>query len=169
MKQYCQANLIDLKSLLEKLNQNQYTTSLNTLSGASIGQHYRHILELYQCLLQGLKRDEINYDARHRNQNMEVDIEFATSTIDKIIEDINSIASNKIVTLKGNFACEKEGEINIITSIYRELAYNIEHSIHHQALIRIGLMELECDHYIDTNFGVAPSTVRFRQKSIPTS
>jgi hypothetical protein len=43
------------------------------------------------------------------------------------------------------------------------LAYCLEHTIHHQALIKIGLMELNLIHLIDQHFGVAPATIRFKK------
>lgn len=164
MKLHCQENLESLGILALKLNNYQFTKELKTLSGATIGQHYRHILELYQSLLIGLSRDEINYDSRVRDIALETDVKNALELLSKIKFGINNISNNRVLTLKGNYACEKDGEINIITSIYRELAYNLEHSIHHQALIKVGLMELGCENYIDDNFGVAPSTIRFRNQ-----
>jgi len=50
----------------------------------------------------------------------------------------------------------------IKTSLDRELVYNIEHAIHHMAIIRIAI-ENEFDSVsIDKHFGVAYSTIRFR-------
>lgn len=164
MKLHCQLNLIELETLLMKLDNNQFTFKLKTLSGATIGQHYRHIIELYQCLHKGLERDEINYDARARDLSLESHVNQCMEQLNAIRLGIENIARNRILTLKGNFACEKEGQINIITSTYRELAYNLEHSIHHQALIKVGLMELGCEEYIDESFGVAPSTIRYRNQ-----
>lgn len=50
------------------------------------------------------------------------------------------------------------------TFINRELAYCLEHSIHHQALIKVGLKEQNIENLIDENFGVAPATIRHKQK-----
>lgn len=164
MKSHCIYNLEDLEILLSKMNTKLYTFELKSLSGATIGQHFRHILELYQCLLSGIDREEINYDSRVRDKLIENEISVALDTIGKIKKSIGDLTSNRILTLKGNYACEKDGEINIITSLYRELAYNLEHSIHHQALIRVGLMELNSENLITDSFGVAPSTLRFRNE-----
>lgn len=166
MKMHCQRNLEELVVLAKQLSNEQYTSGLRFLSGASIGQHFRHIIELYQCLLKGIEHDEVNYDSRVRDTSIETSVEKAVSCISKIQLEIGEILNNKVVTLKGNYACEKEGEINIITSIYRELAYNLEHSIHHQALIKVALMELGCETMISETFGVAPSTVRYRSEMV---
>ena len=51
----------------------------------------------------------------------------------------------------------------INSSFERELLYCLDHAIHHQALIKIGLKELDLDHLIAREFGVAYSTLRHRQ------
>lgn len=162
MKIHCQDNIIELELLANKLCNEQFTHVLKSLSGATIGQHYRHIIELYQCLLKGIQRDEVNYDSRIRDKSIEMDIHIAVDCLDNIKSELDNILINKVITLKGNYACEKDGEINIITSVYRELAYNLEHSIHHQALIKVALIELDCNNLINDSFGVAPSTIRFK-------
>jgi hypothetical protein len=43
------------------------------------------------------------------------------------------------------------------------MVYNIEHCIHHQALIKVALNEMEANHLINKNFGIAPSTIQYRK------
>ncbi len=43
------------------------------------------------------------------------------------------------------------------------MVYNIEHCIHHQALIKVALNEMEANHLINKNFGMAPSTIQYRE------
>ena len=51
----------------------------------------------------------------------------------------------------------------ISTNYFREIAYNLEHTIHHMALIRVGLRELG-DIPVDDSYGVASSTIKYRQQ-----
>jgi hypothetical protein len=53
--------------LLFDLGDRTYSRVVPAPYKASIGQHYRHILEHFQCLTRGLRSHEINYDARERN------------------------------------------------------------------------------------------------------
>jgi hypothetical protein len=46
----------------------------------------------------------------------------------------------------------------------REMVYLVEHSIHHYALIRIGLQENFPKIIIPENFGIAYSTIKHREK-----
>ncbi|MDC1012234.1 hypothetical protein OAQ04_03240 [Flavobacteriaceae bacterium] len=50
------------------------------------------------------------------------------------------------------------------SSFLRELAYCLDHRIHHQSLIKIGLTEQGLDHLIDENFGVAFFTQNYRNE-----
>ena len=48
------------------------------------------------------------------------------------------------------------------STLERELVYNIEHAVHHMAMIKIGLRQIAPEILIDKNFGVAQSTVNNR-------
>lgn len=162
MKTYCQENLNEIKRVLLQLNKEQYSYPSKTLFGATIGQHVRHILEFYQSALNGLESKMVNYDNRKRNLLIETNKEYAI----QIIEDINSSLSismtDESIVLEGNFCAEEGQKMQIQSSFFRELAYCLEHSIHHQALIKVGLLEINCMSYIDDTFGLAPATIRFR-------
>lgn len=163
MKNYCKINLSEIRSLLTCIEQTHYTKPLDFLSSATIGQHVRHILEFYQCLLDGEKTGTVNYDSRKRNLQLETDTLFAQQQLDEIVKLLNQLPLTTSVCLEGNYTHEKN-EISIVeTTFGRELAYCLEHSIHHQALIKIGLKELKLEQLISENFGVAPATIRYKQ------
>jgi len=63
-----------------------------------------------------------------------------------------------------NIVCGSSEEPVIILSNYnREVLYNLEHCIHHQALIRVALISTK-EVVISEDFGVAPSTMQYRQQ-----
>lgn len=163
MKTYCQENLTEIKKVLVQLTNEQYVHNAILLSQASIGQHVRHILEFYQSVLNGLDTKIVNYDNRKRNLLIETDNQYAIQVIDEINSNLERVIPDEAYILQGNF-CAKEGEqTQIKTSLFRELAYCLEHSIHHQALIKVGLLELDRLYFIDDTFGLAPATIRFRK------
>lgn len=164
MIHYCQSNLKEIKQLLEQINKNSYTQPLTYLSGSSIGQHVRHILEFYQCLIASQKTGVVNYDARLRNLQIEIDVNYSIENIHQIIMELNQIDLHQNLSLEGNFTHQENTQTSISTSYQRELAYCLEHSIHHQALIKVGLKEMEIDHIINQNFGVAPATIRYQKQ-----
>lgn len=155
----------ELSQMLSQLTQEDYQKSLKLLSGSSIGQHIRHITEFYLCLIKGRSSKEVNYDARERDLQLECDIKFALYTFEKIKTNLPCGTDDCTIILKGNFSAKGHEEVSISSSFYRELAYCLEHSIHHQALIKIGLVELQKESILSNDFGVAPATLRFKSVS----
>lgn len=164
MKTFCQENLNEIKNVLLQLKSEQYQFPSQTMFGATIGQHVRHILEFYQSAFKGLKTGVVNYDKRERSLLIETETAHAIHVIDNIIRDLKQVKDDKSLILEGDFSAEAGTEIKIETSFFRELAYCLEHSIHHQALIKVGLLELNSLSCINDTFGLAPATIRFRKQ-----
>lgn len=166
MQTECQENLDSIGSLLEKLNPNQYQFPSHYLSGASIGQHIRHIIEFYTCLSQAFKeREAVNYDQRKRAMLLEKEPAEAVKAIRQIIKWLQSEKIVGEISHVATYSATKDQFCVLPSSFQRELAYCLEHSIHHQALIKIGLFEQGLSNLIDQEFGVATSTIKFRVKS----
>ena len=91
---------------------------------------------------------------------MENDPAFALNFIQEITDKIFNLEGDKTLTMFGSFTADSENKTAIKTSFYRELAYNLEHSIHHQALIKIGLSAMGLSYLVDSDFGVAPATIK---------
>ncbi len=171
MISYCIENLNEIRNLCGKLSQKDFAAPLDILSGSSLGQHIRHIVELYQAVEQSELSGTINYDKRDRNPMIESYPQAASFEIQKMLDFLKGIPQDKTLILIGGFGKNEAASIQVKTSLFRELAYNLEHAIHHQALIKIGLIHIGIGHLIDADFGVAPATIRFRksQKSIQNS
>lgn len=153
-----------LTDLLKQLSPTEYTKSLNVLNGSSIGQHTRHVVEFYQCLLAGKSGGVVDYDGRERNLLLENDLNFTIKTLETIENKIISIKSpNETILLSVSYYTENQDFIE--TNFMREMVYLVEHSIHHYALIRIGLQENFPDINIPKNFGIAYSTIRHHEMS----
>lgn len=160
---YCIENLNEIKSLCQRLTPKDYSKSLQILSGSSLGQHIRHIIELYQALEKSRSTGSINYDNRKRNPIIETSPQTAAIEIQLLLDFLEGNPRDKNLILQGDFGKCEDLQREIKTSLFRELAYNLEHAIHHQALIKIGLIQLGLDHLIDRDFGVAPATIRYRK------
>lgn len=153
-------NLQLLTDLLQQLSTDQYTEPCPALSGASIGKHYRHIIEVFTCLLDGYEEGLVNYNHRPRKQTIETNIEVAFQKLERLSEEIEK--PNKNISIEQSPAKEK---LLIKSTYYREILYNLDHTIHHQALIKIGVSNYD-DIFLDENFGVAPSTVHYRKQNV---
>ncbi|KPM32074.1 Hypothetical protein I595_1723 [Croceitalea dokdonensis DOKDO 023] len=53
--------------------------------------------------------------------------------------------------------------VSVQSTFFRELLYNIEHLVHHLAIIKIGIQSLESKVEISDDFGIAASTIRNRK------
>jgi hypothetical protein len=126
------------------------------LSGATIGEHTRHIVEFFQCVSNAFETDEVDYAIRARNRQIETDKEYALQVLKEVTVHL-SIPNKPILLCLGKYG---EESVSIPSNLYREIAYNIEHAIHHMAIIKIGLKSLQIQ--VDDDFGVAPSTLQYR-------
>jgi hypothetical protein len=150
--------LLELKEVLIQLTNEDFGKPIENLGESSIGEHSRHVIELFQCLVQSYESEKLNYDKRERNYNIQTDIKFANNAIDVIIETIEK--PNKNIILEQVI----EGESFLIeTNYFRELLYNLEHCIHHQALIKVALYPFE-NVQVKQSFGVAPSTIEYKRQ-----
>ncbi len=152
--------LNDLQDCLSCLSAAEYAGPSNHLSNASIGQHTRHIIELYCELLEGYRSGLVNYDKRKRNKTIETDLQFAIECLTSVMKAIE--LPNKPLLLETGLGSDRE--MTISSDYNRELLYNLEHAIHHMALIRIGVKELT-QIALPEHFGVAPSTIQHRQNT----
>lgn len=163
MKVVAKENLHQLRDILQIIEENTYSQKVEILSGASIGQHIRHILEFYIILVSGSFSGILSYDKRERDIRIEEDPKFAIKTIDKLLPGIDRLDETLAIKLEGNFTTKGTSNNSIPSSVMRELAYCIEHSIHHQAIIKAGLLAFGLKDLADNHFGVAYSTIRFRE------
>ena len=157
--------LEQLVELINKLDNEQFTRPLSVLSGNTIGKHIRHIIELYEQLLLGYDSGVINYDRRKRDLQTETETNYA---IDKL-KQINLTAENKSdkpVQLMLDYSINCQVNDMVDSSYKRELAYNIEHAIHHMAIIKIAIENAYSEIVLDKAFGVAPSTIRFQRECV---
>lgn len=157
--------LTQLHDMLDQLNDQEYSRKLRILNENTIGKHVRHILELYECLLMGIPGQSVNYDDRERKPALEQDVLFAIAKITEVKEAVKSL-EDKSLTLWAAFHQEKEHMYKIDSSVFRELAYNIEHSIHHMAIIKMALMVDFPLVQTAEEFGIAPSTLRYQQQCV---
>jgi hypothetical protein len=149
-----------LNVALNSISNEEYVSPSEHLSNATIGEHTRHIIEMYQCLLNGYDEGIVCYDHRKRDKNIQTNKELSQKTLVDIA--LRSERPNKDMRLRAVYGDAAE-ELNVHTNYYRELAYNLEHTIHHMALIKVGLKELNKER-VSESFGVASSTIRFRQQ-----
>lgn len=152
-----------LEDSLRLLSNEQYCREIPTLSNSSIGHHVRHVIEMFVLLHEGLNTGIVNYEKRNRDHTIESSKGVAIALLLEIVSALQS--ENKDLVVEIGFD-KDSNQINSIPSNYfREIAYNLEHAIHHMALIKIGIREIS-DQQLPHDFGVASSTVRYKQEKM---
>ncbi len=152
--------LSQLSEVIFQLDEVEYARTLDVFSGASVGQHTRHILEFYECLLDNIESSEISYDERSRSLSLEENPEVVLDTIKELNSKLDNLNADKQIILVGILGNVRN---EVPSSISRELLYVVEHAVHHMAIIKIGLLVNFPKVKIAENFGVAESTVRYKQ------
>jgi hypothetical protein len=162
----CDNILVQLTDLVNQLSEHDFSKPVASLGHSSIGQHVRHTLEFFICLEQGFERGVINYDKRAHDKLIETDKFIAISAITKIQEFITAQQTDKKLKLEAGYDRVEEEFVTIETNFLRELVYNIEHAVHHMAIMKIGIREMAPAVNLPHDFGIAASTIRYQKASI---
>jgi len=147
--------------LLFELGDHTFSRTAGAPFNASIGQHYRHVLEHFQSLIKGQRSGEINYDARERNVRIESEVTYASIATCDVLRALKryteeTLARNCHVTNSVGYSSPQAATFQ--SNISRELAYCVGHAIHHYAIIRLICHEVGIT--VLPEFGIAPSTLR---------
>jgi uncharacterized damage-inducible protein DinB len=151
------------ESLLGQLTDGEYTARPKRAGGQNVGGHLRHIVEFYECFLNGLPSARIDYDSRKRDLTLETCRREALRRIDMLISRLEGDSLERadlIIRVRMEDAAEPcIAEPYLISSVARELQFLSSHTIHHFALIAAVLRVLGVA--VAPSFGVAPSTLRY--------
>jgi hypothetical protein len=153
-------------ALLDALDDETYVKRSSGPFDASVGEHYRHVLEHFVTLADALPSRVIDYDARRRDRQMDCRREYAASQTSATIRRFQHLSDEDI-----DAACEVLYEVGygqirqlgMTSTVAREIVFAVSHAVHHFALIRVTCAEFGLE--LSPSFGVAPSTLAYRQAS----
>ncbi|RZK10490.1 MAG: DinB family protein [Flavobacterium sp.] len=149
--------LTQIEDTIVQLADDQFCLSIPLLGGSSIGEHVRHILEFYVELLNGYESGVINYDLRTRDHQLQTTRSAAVFKIKQLGNQLN--LNDKALFIKAN---DHQLNDHVISTYARELMYNLDHTIHHMALIRVAIC-LTSNISLPDDFGVAAATINYRK------
>ncbi len=153
--------LDQVEFVIGQIKNEDYTKPVDVFNNSTIGQHFRHTLEFFQILMAGYDKGLISYDKRNHDKSIETDRSLALEIIKKIKIFIATCDMQKPLKLEVNYDLGNSEDVIVDSNMAREVSYNIEHAIHHMAIIKIGLQAL-CPYVkLPDGFGVAISTLRF--------
>lgn len=161
--------LTQLADAVGQITEADFRKPSPALSNATIGQHLRHTLEFFVCLEQGYENGIVNYDKRQHDKAIENDKFVALGTINKVLDFVNQKPADKRMVMEVGYMHDSDECVLVETNFMRELTYNIEHAVHHMAIMKIGIREVAPDTVIPKSFGVAVSTLRYREEVVTSS
>ena len=164
IRSVAQRVLLDSRHYLDHIDQELYKRPLDLLFGATIGEHTRHFIEFYQCLMDQVDGPDpvVDYSLRLRDKRIEEQPEFAAALVLRLADSIADLDTGLDCQLRCSEHLHGE-EVSVRSNVNRELLYNIEHTIHHLAIIKIGLAAIAPQLDLPSHFGVAPSTMAHKQ------
>ena len=125
-------------SLLFQLSDRTYCQIVDA-HGASIGEHYRHVVQHFEGVIRSIHSGEINYEARERNHRLETDVTFAaiaTCDVLRAIKKYDTATLNRACAVVSTLRDPASRPLFVETTVGRELAYCIGNAIHHYTTVR---------------------------------
>ncbi len=152
-----------LTCVLEQLSEEEYCRPLSELGYNSLGQHFRHILEFFQCLQKGATSGGvIDYSTRPRNVLYEMQPLVTRQVFQETIRAVMTLDFDQPVMVLAEVGSSVKPCYS--STVGRELIFTFEHAIHHLAIIKIGLTCSFPHVELDSALGIAPSTLKARQR-----
>ena len=169
LKSACLTILNQLTDVVSALDEKDFCRPSETLSKSTVGQHLRHTVEFFICLQQGFEKGIVNYDKREHDKLIESDKFIALAAIERIKEFVSDQSTDQILQLEVGYDRDSDDCVTISTNYLRELTYNIEHAVHHMAIMKIGIREVAGYVKLPADFGIAVSTLRYKESDLVTS
>jgi len=152
-----------INEILNLLDESHYSEPLTIFNGSTLGQHFRHILDFYSCVVKGGIHGEVNYAMRDRSVSIESNIKLAQDHFKELQSQIDTLSDDQVLAVVTDFHEDTVSQHDIVKStIGRELMYAYDHAIHHLAMIKIGIRDNYHHLNIDQSMGVASSTIKHR-------
>lgn len=150
-------NLKKGESLLNRISTSIYTNKNVGPYYSSIGEHLRHILDVFDCIFDGLSSGKVDLTARKRNGQVETEIkaglEYLESTIIQL-QDMAALAPDLMVEVSDDLGL---GMVVTPYTLAGAMCQAHSHAIHHFACIGYVLESLG-ESTIEERFGYNPTT-----------
>jgi uncharacterized damage-inducible protein DinB len=152
--------LDELETLLMEVVPDVYCARFATDVSGSIGEHVRHSLDHVSALLTADRSATLSYDRRHRGTAVETDVSEALRQIQQLKDALNAWSTRSLdepirVT---SMISPSADAVTGWSTLARELAFVVSHTIHHQAIN--GVLLAIHGRVVPERFGHSPSTPR---------
>jgi hypothetical protein len=153
-------------ALLVTISDEAFSTAPEGLAPHRVSGHMRHIIEFYECFLDGLVCSHVDYDARKRDAAIERSRQAAMARIRELIARLETapvLMGDSVLFVRAEDAAAMGlRDPFLMSSVARELMTLSSHTIHHFALIAMTLRAHGVA--VEASFGVAPSTLSYQAR-----
>ena len=151
--------LRELGALLAAMTDEQYTRSPVGVFACSMGAQVRHVLDHVDAFVRAVDGGRVDYDHRERGTDVETARTAAIRETDHLLDALDGLdpASFGQPRTLSVLLDHRAEPVEVETSVGRELAFVLSHTIHHQAMI--AAMARTMDVPVPDRFGFAPATV----------
>lgn len=150
-------NLLRGVNLINVITDKQYRDKSVAPYFSSIGGHMRHILDIFDCIFDGLESKKVDLAARKRNELVEEYTVHGLKYFESIIAKLNTLDScdfDEMVEVKDDLGL---GEVTANYTLASALIQAHSHATHHFAIIGYIISQLGID-LPDADFGYNPTT-----------
>lgn len=152
--------------LLDGMSLGEYQQKLPPHFPSSIGSHMRHIIDHFLALMNGYSSAHIDYNVRHRHNDVE---QFPNKAIEKFeeislwLDNLPEESLDKALTIRAEVDVSRTYSTTCLSTLERELVFASSHAIHHYALVRI-ICSMQ-NKTVPEFFGFAPATITHINKT----
>ncbi|MCF6220876.1 MAG: DinB family protein [Robiginitomaculum sp.] len=145
--------------LLNTISDAQYTDVSAKPYHSSIGSHMRHILDVFDCIFEGLDGGHIDFTARKRNPLVERSAGVGIAYFEQVLVKLEALKDadfDQIINVSDDLG------LGMVTAKYTLAAALIQahsHAMHHFASLGYIITKLGID-LPDKDFGFNPTTPR---------
>ncbi len=151
-----------INHVISQLEPEEYRKPLPEFEHNSLGRHFRHILEFFQCLEAGAGAGTIDYATRNRNPLYENHPNIALAAFEAFSVAVAVIDPSVPVRVRAEFGSDNRPSYD--STVGREMLFVYDHAIHHLAIVKIGLHCCFPHIQVEKDLGVSPSTIKARTK-----
>ena len=157
--------LSDLRDVIGLLLVQHYRAQPAARVSGSVGAHVRHTLDHVAALLSAIDGDELRYDHRKRGTTVEIDPLTGVNEIERLLFRLDRLGHVEHAFLDAGVWLStlldpRQPAVSVRTTLAREVAFVIQHTVHHCALIAV-LLDWQGVR-VPHGFGEAPATARAR-------
>jgi uncharacterized damage-inducible protein DinB len=159
------AVLRQLADVIRAMTDEQYRRKPVGVVSSNVGGHVRHCLDHVEALLGGVEEGELSYDQRRRGTEVETCREAALDVIRRQERELLAFPphSERRPLRLSAVVSSSLPATEVESTVGRELAFVLSHTVHHNALIAVMAQTLGVT--VPDRFGYAPSTIAHLEKA----